>query len=246
VPNYTLDDYPGVLKNKLGATSHEQLGRLEAPLVAMRYSELQYGYGPTGQFDRAHLKAIHRHLFQDVYEWAGHTRDERVCLADGSIATEPLFSKSGGAFLHGREIPGALDQLAATIRDSNYLRGLSRGRFAERGADIMAEINRIHAFREGNGRTQRVFMEELAKQAGHSLDFTVVSQERMIQASIAANEHSDPAIMRRIFDEASSACRRVARGNRGPRSSRLSVERLLYRDPAAWSPRRGDHGRYCG
>jgi cell filamentation protein len=203
VPGYTLDDRPaGVLKNKLGATSHEQLERLEGQFVAARYSEIQLGHGPTGQFDAAHLKAIHRHLFQDVYEWAGHSRDERVKLADGTVATEPLLRKiNHSTFLDGRVVPQALDRIAKTIGDADLLHGLSREQFAARAADIMAEINAIHPFREGNGRTQRVLMEELAKQAGHSLDFTIVSRQRMVQASIAANEHGDLAMMRRMFDE---------------------------------------------
>jgi cell filamentation protein len=208
VPGYTLAN--GVLKNKLGATTHEQLERLEGQFVAARYSEIQLGHGPAGQFDAAHLKAIHRHLFQDVYEWAGHSRDEFVKLADGAVAREPLLRKvDGGSFLDGAAVAPALDHVAKTIRDANWLHDLPREQFATRAADIMAEINGIHPFREGNGRTQRVLMEELAKQAGHSFDFTVVSRERMIRASIAANEQGDPATMRRVFDEISNP-RRVA------------------------------------
>ena len=65
----------------------------------------------------------------------------------------------------------------------------------------------LDPFREGNGRTQRVFMEQLAHAAGHDLDFTVVSRERMIQASIAAHEQSDASMMRRMFDEISDPAR---------------------------------------
>jgi cell filamentation protein len=212
VPGYTIDDRPdGVLKNKLGAATQNQLERLEAPLVAARYAELQFGHGPAGEFDAEHLKAIHHHLFQDVYEWAGHTRDERVTLSDKTIATEPLMRKQEGSnFLVGPSIPAALDHLATRVREADGLRGLSREDFAMRGADLMADLNAIHPFREGNGRTQRVFMEELAKQAGHTLDFSVVSRERMIQASIAANDRDDPAVMRRLFNEISDPQRAAA------------------------------------
>jgi hypothetical protein len=72
-----------------------------------------------------------------------------------------------------------------------------------RAADIMAAINRVHPFREGNGRAQRVFLEQLAHAAGHDLDFTVISRERMIQASIAAHEQDDTSMMRRMFNEIS-------------------------------------------
>jgi cell filamentation protein len=205
VPGYTIDDVPDyVLKNKLGATTHEELQQLETPLVAARESEIRSGLGPHGNFDAQHLKAIHRHLFQDVYEWAGHTRDEIVHLSDGTSATEPFMHKGDANFMAGPAIPSALDQISRSLREADYLRGLSREEFAHKAADTMARINGIHAFREGNGRAQRVFMEELAAQAGHTLDFSVVSQERMIEASIAANDRGDASAMRRLFDEISN------------------------------------------
>jgi cell filamentation protein len=210
VTNYT---YPGtnVLKNTLGAVGHEELERLEAPYVEGRSIEIALGYGPKGHFDADHLKALHHHLFQDVYEWAGHTRDERVTLDDKTVASEPILSKLGGQpFLAGPLIPGVLDEIARTIRDAGNLRGLSRGEFAERAADILIALNAAHAFREGNGRTQRAFISELAHEAGHSLDFTVVSKERMIRASIAANEYDNPSMMRRMFDEISDPSRIAA------------------------------------
>ena len=173
--------------------------------------ELTLGHGPQGRFDADHLRAIHHHLFQDVYEWAGQTRDERVELSDGTIATEPVMHKPGGAdFLIGRFIPDALDDLAKRLRDADHLRGLSREEFAARAADLLAEMNAIHPFREGNGRTQRTFVRELAKEAGHSLDFAVVSKERMIRASIAANEDGDPTMMHRLFNEISDPSRVAA------------------------------------
>ena len=207
MPGYTLSD--GLtLKNKLGATNHNQLEFLETDLVRQRLFEIEMDHGPTRSFDTEHLKAIHRYLFQDVYEWAGHTRDERVALSDGTVATEPLLKKSEGQpFTVGPAIPAALDGIVTKLRAANYLRGLPREEFAERASDAMAELNDAHPFREGNGRTQRVFMEQLAHAAGRDLDFTVVSRERMIQASIAAHEHSDASMMRRMFDEISDPAR---------------------------------------
>jgi cell filamentation protein len=134
-----------------------------------------------------------------------------VQLSDGTIATERMMQKLGGtSFLPGEQIPAALDQVADAIRTAGYLRGLPQEQFAERAADVMSDINAIHPFREGNGRTQRTFMRELAKQAGHDLDFSVISGERMIQASIAANEDGDPDVMRRLFKDAVIPERRAA------------------------------------
>jgi cell filamentation protein len=210
VPGYT---YPGtdILKNKLGATTHDELERAEARFVAARAYQIEIGEGPRGPFDAAHLKALHRFLFQDVFEWAGHTRDERLRLPDGEVATEPVMQKIGGApFLAGGRIATALDRIAAGIQQANYLRGLEPETFAVRAANVMAAINAVHPFREGNGRTQRTFMRELAKHAAHNLDFTVISKERMIQASIAANEGRKPGMMRRLFKDAVIPARREA------------------------------------
>ena len=90
MPNYTLPDGEAV-KNKLGARSHDELETREVDFVRARQNEHLLNSRIPRTFDAAHLKAIHHQLFQDVYEWAGHTRDERVALSDGTIATEPVL-----------------------------------------------------------------------------------------------------------------------------------------------------------
>jgi cell filamentation protein len=203
MPGYTLPDEM-TLKNRIGASRAGDLLVREGAFVSARYLELAAGPVLSDAFDAAHLKAIHRHLFQDVFEWAGRTRDERVQLSDGAVATEPVMGKPGGRpFLAGPSIAAALYEIAANLRDADHLRGLSRAKFAGRAADVMIELNAVRPFREGNGRTQRVFMEQLARAAGHDLDFTVVSKARMIRASVAAHESGDASMMRRLFDEIS-------------------------------------------
>jgi cell filamentation protein len=203
LPGYTLPD--GLtLKNKLGLSNHHALEAAETAYVSDRLLEIKMGQWSSRDFDPEHLKAIHRHLFQDVYEWAGHTRDERVKLSDGTTATEPVLRKiDGKPFMEGPLIAEGLDRIERRLVDADYLRGLTREEFANRAADVMVDLNAVHPFREGNGRTQRVFMEALAHEAGHKLDFSVVSRERMIQASIAGNENGDPTMMRRLFTEIS-------------------------------------------
>lgn len=210
MPGYTLPD--GLtLKNKLGLDNHEAIEGAETDYVKDRQLEIQLGQGPAGNFDAAHLKVIHRHLFQDVYEWAGHTRDERFRLSDGTIASEPVLRKiDGKPFMEGSQMAARLDLIARKLVQENYLRGLQREEFASRAADVMVDLNGVHPFREGNGRTQRTFVRELAQQAGHKLDFSVVSRERMIQASIAGDENGDPSMMRRLFREISDPVRVAA------------------------------------
>jgi cell filamentation protein len=110
----------------------------------------------------------------------------------------------------GPLIAGTLKHITGKLRAENYLRGLSREEFSSRAALLMVDLNGVHPFREGNGRTQRVFISELAQEAGHPLDFSCVSRERMIQASIAGNEKNDPAMMQRLFNEISNPLRVAA------------------------------------
>jgi cell filamentation protein len=100
--------------------------------------------------------------------------------------------------------PHSLDDEAERIfgwlHAADLLRGLGQVEFGRQAAGLLAEINRLHPFREGNGRTQRLFVDVLARQAGHALHFDVVSRERMIQASIEAIS-GNLGMMTRMFEE---------------------------------------------
>ena len=83
MPGYTIDDDPGgVLKNKLGVEAQDDLHRLEADYVRQREFDLRLHGIQAGNFDAEHLKALHRHLFQDVYEWAGQFREIGMVKAE--------------------------------------------------------------------------------------------------------------------------------------------------------------------
>ena len=150
----------------------------------------------------------------------------------------------------GPLIAAALGRVAATLRRSNHLQGLPREAFAARAADIMVAINGAHPFREGNGRTQRVFVRELAKEAGHELDFSVVTRERMIAASIAGNERGDGTMMPRLFNEISDPVRVAALEQAIGSLSRNGFAwndhyiATLHRHGRAGAQRRADHGRH--
>lgn len=93
-----------------------------------------------------------------------------------------------------------MKQVFDDLANERFLEGLSRREFARRVAGLFSEINRIHPFREGNGRAQRQFVRQLADSLGFKLHFEVVSKERLIQASIIS-ANGDVVMMERLFDE---------------------------------------------
>jgi cell filamentation protein len=201
MPNYTYPDTT-VLKNKFGIESTAKLRPLEASFLAARRAEIAAGFGPKPSFDSAYLKALHRHLFQDIYEWAGRTREERITLADGTIASETEFNKADGKdYLYARFLPTSFAQFDKNLQQNNFLQGLTRADFGRAITDMITDFTAMHPFRKGNGRTLRIFLQELARNAGHVLDFSVVSRERMRHAAISLHELDDSTFFRSLILE---------------------------------------------
>lgn len=166
--------YPGsdVLKNKADLLDQVALDAFEADATAIRLLEI-IEHPLQGSFDLTHLQALHLHLFQDVYDWAGQLR--RVDISKGS-------SRFGNC----DRIESYLSHQLAKISGEKFLIGLPPDSFIDRLAFYMGEINAAHPFREGNGRVQRAFCAQLAEQAGYFMDFDEVSREEMYAAMIAS------------------------------------------------------------
>ncbi|WP_037471377.1 Fic family protein [Sinorhizobium fredii] len=214
--SYTYPDVPGdpdrtgVLRNKLSLTTHSELRPAEYALTNIRQIEITEGRGPSGNFDTAHLKAIHGYIFQDVYEWAGHTRNESP-IVDGQ-RVEPIggLSKGGTSFLPGSRIEMGLEEALKPIRDPQALRNPAPEEFAERAAKVLSELNYVHPFREGNGRAQEAFISELGRRYGHEIDFSVITKPRMIEASIEATNDPSSPVMKHVIEDAMNPDRRDA------------------------------------
>ena len=164
------DPHCSVLRNKLGITDAALLEASERRLVTQRAIE---GV-PGGDFDLAHLCAIHRHLFQDIYDWAGEVRTVEI-------------AKGGQQFQFRRYIETGMADVHRRLAGKNFLRGLSRAAFTAAAGEIKGDVNYVHPFREGNGRTQLYYLEQLAEQAGHTLDLSQIDPARWIAASQAAH-----------------------------------------------------------
>ncbi|UTO28071.1 BID domain-containing T4SS effector [Bartonella harrusi] len=157
-------------------------------------------------FDSTYLCHIHRQLFKNTFEWAGHLRHIPFTFSDGTIAAMPEMKRTGweNPFAIGDEVQEGLQTLEQTLVEKNNLRDLTREEFNSEAISLFNSLNQLHPFREGNGRTQRVFFEKLALAAGHQLDFSLVTKERMMLASVAVAEKNDLEPMRHLFEDISN------------------------------------------
>lgn len=165
--------YPNssVLKNKLNITDDRLFSEAERKITSVRIYDLRKN-PVQGAFDLLHLRKIHYSIFSDIYTWAGQLRN--VDIAKGNMFCKSVF------------IPEQAAEIFCRLRQEHYLIGCSSDSIPERLAFYLSEINAIHPFREGNGRSQRAFIESLAKVAGYKIDFSHVSAEEMIGASAEA------------------------------------------------------------
>ncbi len=164
--------YPGttVLRNMLSITDRDQLDLIERRMGTQRMSE----GAPIGSFDLVHLQAIHRHLFQDIYDWAGEIRTVEI-------------AKDGHQFQFCRFIETGMTDIHRRLSMADFLRNLSVEQFAAAAGEIVGDVNYVHPFRDGNGRTQLIYLQQLAEQAGHRLEISHFDALRWISASRSAH-----------------------------------------------------------
>lgn len=167
-----------VLRNLLQIGDAATLAHEERAITLARVAELERS--PIhGAFDFEHHCAIHAYIFGDVYEWAGHPR------AVDMGKTHRLWP--------ARDITAQAPLTYGAIADEDFLRGLGHDDFVHRLAEHWGEVNVLHAFREGNTRSQRVFFGQLCEQAGFTLsgdyleahfdEFTATREAAMVTAN---------------------------------------------------------------
>lgn len=158
----------GTLRNLPGILDPNELTQFEYTAVAARQRLL--AMNPelvAGDFDAEHVRALHRYLFQDVYEWAGEYRTQNI--SKGMAARDFADVNSGEIDLYLADVY----QRATSIDWAH----LDHAEFAGAAAVVFALLNQAHPFREGNGRMSKVFMSQLAERSRFRLDYTRVSPE---------------------------------------------------------------------
>jgi cell filamentation protein len=167
-----------VFKNIPDIRDADAVAEFEAVSTAQRADEPL----PEGRLSIRHYRAIHHHLFQDVYAWAGKFRTVRL-------------GKDGSAFCYPDNIAREMQRLFADLRRQRHLKGLSPEAFVAAATHFLATLNAIHPFREGNGRTQISFLTLLADRAGHPVNLDRLAPERFLNAMIESFHGDEQPLM---------------------------------------------------
>jgi len=166
----------GVLRNRENIDDARLLLAFESLKVSARLEELLAN--PIKIKNSSSLLDIHKHLFQDIYSWAGKVRTVEI-----SKGGKPFFPLS-----HFRNAFMFIDTL---IMEYRKIDRRDKIRLTQKLAEILDNINYLHPFREGNGRAQREFLRLLAKEKGLSLNLNppdnVDIYERYMSGTITGN-----------------------------------------------------------
>jgi len=176
--------YPGtdVLINKEAIRDYATLEATERVLTANRMEFLPDAVPLT----YAGYRRLHRHLFEPIYAWAGKQRTVNIAKGNDMFCLVP-------------HIAAQMEQRFALIRAESGLRELDRRTFANRTAEHACELNAIHPFRDGNGRTLRAFLEVLALRTGHRLALHRIDPKAWNEASIASFRTATYGDMERVL-----------------------------------------------
>lgn len=175
-----------VLINKFDIHDEDKLNEVESVLASVRYAEW-LNAPKADSFDFEHYKAIHHFLFSDLYDWAGQIRTVNI-------------SKKGTKFTAAENIEEQAALVFKRLKNFNYFKGLDHTEFVDEIVDFYCVTNALHPFREGNGRTQRVFLTQLIRNAGYDINFADMDTELLMIATIKSAQGVTD-LLRQIFSE---------------------------------------------
>ena len=124
-----------------------------------------------GNFSKTHLMNIHKFIFEDIYAFAGKVRREQISKADTMFYPPNLINRE-------------LDKLFAKIKEENMFKETDEKKNFDNLAYVMAQLNLIHPFREGNGRSVREFIRLMAKRMGYDLNWGNIGRDELLEASV--------------------------------------------------------------
>lgn len=189
-PDFTYTDpKAGLLRNLQDITDPDVLLFVESGAVAKRLQELYESPIKIKGIDS--LLKIHRHLFQDIYVWAGKKRAVEI-------------SKDGKQFFPTSHFDNAFRYIDQLIAELKKIPKSNSRLLAEKLAVILDNVNYLHPFREGNGRTQREFLRLLALEKGLSLNLNPPDNksvyERYMNGTIESNVNTLTELIFELID----------------------------------------------
>lgn len=184
-----FDESTGTLRNLLNASSAEELAELEAQIAFANELELS-ALSISRTNDLEELLSIHRQIFKGIYDWAGQLRTVDIRKPDDSSFFLPVSKIREASLFVFNE-----------LHNERLLAGLTIDEFIPRIAHHYDQLNYIHPFREGNGRTQRIFWSRVALDAGYFIDWSAVSGEENDRASRLAAEDTDTSALVAMFSK---------------------------------------------
>ena len=166
------------LINKFNIKDEKVLKALEAAITFEKITK--YTLNPLFRtYDVEHYKLIHKYVFGDIYDWAGEYRTVDM-------------AKKGTIFAKAENISDLMNKCFDRLNALNCFQNLNFEDFVDNIVDFYCVTNMIHPFREGNGRTQRLFLSQLVDFNGYSIDFSNADTDEMMIATIqAANGITD-------------------------------------------------------
>lgn len=177
--------YPIVYDNKLGITDLDNLLDKEGFLTQSRELEIRVkNLFVKGNFDLSHLQAIHKYLFQDIYPWAGQIRDVNI-------------SKDDTLFCMCQYIEGSMADLHNKIKSFDKKSDIKE--VANHLAYVSNELNAMHPFREGNGRSKRVFLDRYAQSMGYDLNLQNIPAEELKRLEIEVYQTNNISLLSNRF-----------------------------------------------
>lgn len=159
-----------IFVNYFNVRDQKILTQIETDITLNRISELNAN-PIKGRFGLTHLLRIHKYIFGDIYPFAGKTRNENI-------------SKGATSFCSCEYIYDNFQQLYSQLKKENFLKRLEINTFCERLAFYMSELNIIHPFREGNGRTIREYIRCVALVNGYVINWDLLDKEYLFNAII--------------------------------------------------------------
>ena len=175
-----------VLKNKFDIRDEQQLDTLEQSITSMLIAKAAIDI-PFENVDFDFYKNLHKYIFSDIYEWAGNVRKIDM-------------SKKGTNFCSADKIEERGNAIFNRLRKNEFLKQYSDDEFIVEFTDLYCDLNYLHPFREGNGRTQRLFLSMLVDYLGKSLDFSEIDTDMLMIATIKSVS-GDIFMLRDIFRE---------------------------------------------